>query len=181
MIKKTPNILGAILIIALTGFITFQPVSYSQEESTCPDFVKSNIQLVKTEFYENLSKLVSDSTSSTQNLALVFESYRDYLGQLSELFQDNSPNLAQSENVLTTPQAAKCQEYIQTEKTIVQTTMQNLLEASIRGKQSFNIIEKYSQINTQFSDLKLETDQVTKKIKTFSQQLPCYSQACVQN
>lgn len=181
MTHKKQYILGATLLIVLTGATLSQPTTHSQDQVVCPDPIKAQVQDIKSEFYTDLSKLISDSTASTQNLSLVFESYRSYLSRLSQVFQDSAPNVPDSNNILTTPESTKCQQYIQSEKSLVQTTMENLLQASIRGKQSFNLIEKYSQINTQFSDLKTETDQVTKKIKTFSQQLPCYSSACVKN
>lgn len=168
-------------IIAISSFTFVSPVSYSQDQPVCPDFTVQLIQESKLNFYDDLKIIISDASPATENTTLAFDLYRDYLSNVSSLFQDNSPNIPESQSVLSGPVAEKCKEIILTDKSIVQETLQNILKASISGKQSFNLTEKYSQINQQFIDLNLQSNQVSKKIKDFSQQLPCYAQACVQD
>ncbi len=172
----------SLVILTLFLSLTILPrLTHSQEQVSCPDFTVQQINQAKQTFYDNLQNLVSDSTPASTNLNLIFEDYRNFLSRASLFVQDNSTNINDSGNVLSGPEAQKCKEILQVEKQTVQTTLNNTLKASIYGKQSFNLSEKYSQINQQFNDLNTETNQVTQKVKSFSQQLPCYSRACVQD
>lgn len=176
------------IIIGISGLLLFAtillpnlPVGYSQDQPTCPSFTVTQIQTAKQDFYTNLQKIVSDATPASSNTTLAFDLYRDYLSTLTNIFQDNAENIGDTGGVLTTPQTIACQRIISTDKAVVQETLEGILKSSISGKQSFNLTEKYSQINQKFRDLNQETNQVSKKIKDFSQQLPCYSRACVQD
>lgn len=182
MINKKNVFTG--LIVSFLGVFTLVlhlPVSYSQDEAVCPDFTVQQIQNTKQEFYTNLQKLVSDATPASTNTTLTFDLYRKYLSDLSNLFQDNAENVSEQNQLPTAPQTTVCQKIISNDKEAVQETIQSVLKASISGKQSFNLIEKYSHINQKFTDLNQQSNQVSKKIKDFSQQLPCYSHACVQD
>lgn len=171
----------ALSLLGAFTLVTYLPISYSQDQPVCPEFTVQQIQNVKQEFYTNLQKIVSDATPATTNTTLTFDLYREYLANLSSLFQDNAENISQSNQLPTTPQTTVCQKIISNDKQVVQETLESILKSSISGKQSFNLIEKYSHINQKFTDLNQQSNQVSKKIKDFSQQLPCYSHTCVQD
>lgn len=185
MIKKLSNfqlVFTVSLSLVLLCSILFLPfTANSQETAECPDFTKNQVIQLKAEFYQNLDQRLSQATPVSTDLSPIYDLYRQLLSDLSDIFQDTSPNVIQDQNVLSDPQAESCRSFIETQKNSIQKTLESVLNKTISQKQSFNLIEKYSQINQQFSNLKTETDQVANKIKTFSQKLPCYSQACVQD
>ena len=167
----------------LVFFVTiFSSTALNQVASSqCSDFSKQQVLEEKVKFYQNIDRYLSSSNPNTDIAQGIFEEYRSFLSSVNQLQSTLSTNFVTGDQINTSPNAADCQNFINQQKQLVQNTIQSAFQRSNSLKQSFTLIEKYAQINQQFSDLKVETDQVSQKIQTFSQKLPCYSEACVQD
>lgn len=162
-------------------FVSSLPAQNQESTSTCSEANKQQILSEKITFYENFNQFLSTSAPNTEISQTAFDEYRKFLASINKLQVTQATNIALGDDVTVQANASNCQQFIEAQKQLIQETIKSAFQRSNISKQTYTLVEKYAQINQQFSDLKVEADQVSQKIQTFSQKLPCYSNACVQD
>lgn len=178
-----PNLKKIYIIpfLLLTLLLT-SSVAFSQEsQASCSAFTQNQILEEKVKFYQQLDKFLASSQPNSETHQLIFSEYRDLISKINSIINPKATNIIEGGEVTDSTNTQACRNFLSEQKQVIQKTVKLAIQRSNSLKQSYTLIEKYGQINKQFTDLKKETDQVSQKIQTFSQKLPCYADACVQD
>lgn len=170
------------ITVGLMTMITLPWIASSQQKvEECPLLIRESVLDLKADFYQQLNQNLTTAQPSSDTLTIVFNLYRQFLQDLKQNYTSSVAAFVEQGNILGDSEALTCTKFINDQKQQIAETLVLTLKSSSSLKQTYNLVEKYSHINTKFHDFQSDLGKVNRDLKTFSQKLPCYSSSCVQN